>query len=246
MVPESSGYGDHVRMREVIAAASLFACVTALVAGAAAAPSFGAGQARLEYAPLVATAGLAIEPHRPTQLEHTGTATFSVASPLPAGLSLDPATGVVTGTPVAAKAQTTHTVTMQDSAGQVSAPLVVTVKAAPDVTAPPLKVRAVSSQRAVKQGKIVIRAKCGEPCALRGRGAIVVAGSSAVISVGTVNAARLTTAPRALSLRLTKSAAARVARLLAQGRRVRAIVTVRARDKAGNARQASRGITIRP
>jgi hypothetical protein len=135
---------------------------------------------------------------------------------------------------------------MQDDAGQVSAPLVVTVKAAPDVTAPRLRLRTASRQRAVQQSKIVVRAKCAEPCALRGQGGIVVAGRPGVIAVRAVNAARFTTAPRALSLRLTKSARARVARLLAQGRRVRAIVTVRARDKAGNARQASRVITIRP
>jgi putative Ig domain-containing protein len=233
-------------MRGIIAAALLFACVTALVAGAAGASTFGAGQTRLEYAPLVVTAGRTIEPHRPTQVEHTGTAAFSVAPPLPAGLSLDPATGTVTGRPAAAKARTTHTVTMQDSTGEISAPLVVTVTAAPDVTAPPLKVGAAPRQRAVKLGKIVVRAKCAEPCALRGKAGIVVAGTQALISVRTVNAARFTTAPRALSLRLTKSAAARVARFLAQGRRVRAIVTVRARDKVGNARQASRGITIGP
>jgi hypothetical protein len=66
-----------------------------------------------------------------------------VSPPLLGGLRLQ-GLGVITGTPTTAQARTTHRVTMTDLAGSVSANLVVTVAAPPDMTAPALTLRAAS------------------------------------------------------------------------------------------------------
>jgi hypothetical protein len=46
---------------------------------------------------------------------------YSVTPTLPAGLSMDPSTGVISGTPTAAAAQTTYVVTGRNSGGSVTA-----------------------------------------------------------------------------------------------------------------------------
>ncbi len=90
----------------------------------------GFGVPELAYPALAGTAGVPIVPLVPT-LRRTGPASFQVAPPLPPGLSLDPASGVISGTPQAAFGPGQLTVTMSDLAGQVSAPLSVQVGAAP-------------------------------------------------------------------------------------------------------------------
>ena len=58
----------------------------------------GFGVPELAYPALTATAGVPIIPLAPT-LRRTGPASFQVAPPLPPGLSLDPVSGVISGTP---------------------------------------------------------------------------------------------------------------------------------------------------
>jgi len=48
-------------------------------------------------------------------------------TPLPAGLSLNTSTGVITGTPTAPAAQATYTVTATNAAGPDNVPLMITV-----------------------------------------------------------------------------------------------------------------------
>lgn len=60
----------------------------------------------------------------------TGTRTFSVSPALPAGLALNTTTGVVTGTPTAATAQATYTVTATDGTNFATGTIVITVAAA--------------------------------------------------------------------------------------------------------------------
>jgi hypothetical protein len=52
---------------------------------------------------------------------------FIVAPALPAGLSLNPATGIISGTPIAVAAQNTYTVTAMNSAGSTTAVLKIAV-----------------------------------------------------------------------------------------------------------------------
>lgn len=58
----------------------------------------------------------------------TGTvASFTVAPALPAGLSISASTGAISGTPTAASAQTTYTITAANSGGSTTASVVITV-----------------------------------------------------------------------------------------------------------------------
>ena len=84
---------------------------------------------------ITATIGQAISSDTPTL---TGTVTsYSVSPALPAGLSLNTTTGVISGTPTATAASATYTVTGTNSAGSASATIQITVNAAvlfPSVT----------------------------------------------------------------------------------------------------------------
>lgn len=96
--------------------------------------TFGFGTSSLTYPSGVAgTVGTAITPVSPT-VARTGNATFAVSSPLPAGLALDPSTGVISGTPTEVSAATSYIVTMTDAIGPTTAPVQIGVVAASVVT----------------------------------------------------------------------------------------------------------------
>jgi hypothetical protein len=79
-------------------------------------------------ATIVATVGQAITADKPTV---TGTvASYSISPSLPAGLHLDGATGVLSGTPTAAQATKTYTVTAANSSGSTVANLHIGVEIA--------------------------------------------------------------------------------------------------------------------
>lgn len=86
--------------------------------------------ANLRYQNASYVVGTAIPPNTPTS---TGGAilAYAVAPPLPAGLSLDPTTGVISGTPTAATATTTYVITGTNLSGSTTASVLLTVAAAP-------------------------------------------------------------------------------------------------------------------
>lgn len=65
-----------------------------------------------------------------TATEIPGTKTFSVTPALPAGLTLNTSTGVVSGTPTATQSATTYTVTASDGTASATATISITVSAA--------------------------------------------------------------------------------------------------------------------
>ena len=95
---------------------------------------YGFGAASLTYpGSVTGRVGQPLTPLTPA-VRRTGTAAFAVSPPLPAGLALDPATGAISGTPLAAAAATQHTVTMTDLTGSTAADIAVEVAAAPPAT----------------------------------------------------------------------------------------------------------------
>ncbi len=86
--------------------------------------------AGLTYAvnPATYTAGQGIASNAPSSTGGTPTNYTSVPT-LPAGLVLDPATGILTGTPTAVTAQADYTITAANSGGSTQATLTLTVEA---------------------------------------------------------------------------------------------------------------------
>jgi len=77
----------------------------------------------------VYTVGTPITPNSPTSTGGAVTA-YSVSPDLPAGLSLDDDTGIITGTPTAVAAKASYTVTASNLTGSTTATLTITVNAA--------------------------------------------------------------------------------------------------------------------
>jgi DNA-binding beta-propeller fold protein YncE len=77
----------------------------------------------------VYTVGTQITPNSPTSTGGAVTA-YSVNPALPAGLSLDDDTGIITGTPTAVTAKASYTITASNSTGSTTATLTITVNAA--------------------------------------------------------------------------------------------------------------------
>ena len=76
--------------------------------------------------PVVATVGAPLPPDTPTS-GGGAASSYAVTPTLPAGLTLDPGTGTLSGTPTAATAEAAYTVTAANSAGSTSAQLTLTV-----------------------------------------------------------------------------------------------------------------------
>ena len=95
--------------------------------------------------PAVYTQGTAIASNTPSS-GGGGVASYSVAPPLPAGLSLNTSTGVVTGTPTTATPTASYTVTAVNLGGSTTATLTLTV------AGPPACVRTCG-----------VPVKCGDP-----------------------------------------------------------------------------------
>jgi hypothetical protein len=97
---------------------------------------FGYGRASLSYRPLSGVQGQPVTALAPSFRVGAGQASFAVSPSLPIGLSLDRATGVVSGTPSVA-VTTTDTVSLTDLTGTTRAPLQITIRAqAPPPSAP--------------------------------------------------------------------------------------------------------------
>jgi gliding motility-associated-like protein len=93
-----------------------------------------AAPARLSYtSPNVYTVGTAIGTLTPTSTGGT-IANYAVSPNLPAGLTINSTTGVITGTPSAVSTQTSYVVTGTNASGTVTTTVVMTVNIAPPLT----------------------------------------------------------------------------------------------------------------
>ena len=110
---------------------------------ATAAPGPGPGPGPTPTPPSIAPAtqilegvvGTAVTPTSAfTTSNFTGSPTFSISPALPAGLSINPLTGVVSGTPTEAQTRTDHVITATAGAESATSTLQVTVAAAPVIT----------------------------------------------------------------------------------------------------------------
>jgi DNA-binding beta-propeller fold protein YncE len=82
------------------------------------------------------TVGLPIAANNPTNSGGT-VVSYSVSPNLPAGMNIRTTSGVISGTPTAAAAGTSYTVTAVNSGGSTTATLTITVNPSPLATAPP-------------------------------------------------------------------------------------------------------------
>jgi hypothetical protein len=83
--------------------------------------------------PVTGTVGAALTPMVPTLNGHADT--FTVFPPLPSGLTLDPVTGIVSGTPTSSRLALTYTVTASNASGDTKSQFLLTVDPPPAGTA---------------------------------------------------------------------------------------------------------------
>jgi Ca2+-binding RTX toxin-like protein len=99
---------------------------------------YGFGAPAVAYGSAIsATVGQALTAVPPSIVKRTGTAAFAVTPDLPAGLTIDAATGAIAGTPTAASPDSAYTVTLTDLAGSAAA--TVNLKVAAGSTPPPVQ-----------------------------------------------------------------------------------------------------------
>lgn len=139
----------------------------ATLAGGTTYALFGFGPAALAYTPSARTGavGTPLAPLGPSLVRRTGVAAFSVAPALPAGLTLDAATGTIGGTPAAALPATPFTVTMTDLAGSASAVVTLDVHAA--AGGPPAPAPAVRALQLSRLRVTCVTPKTGRVCRIR-------------------------------------------------------------------------------
>src|SRR6266540_95365 len=114
-----------------------------------------------------------------------------------------------------------------------------------DTTAPLLALIARSPQRVLRQKGVIVSVLSNEACTLRALGTISVRGQRSKLRLRPASG-RLG-APgqkKTLKLKLSSAGARQLTRLLAQGKRARATFSVRAVDRAGNARTERRTVAV--
>jgi hypothetical protein len=118
--------------------------------------------------------------------------------------------------------------------------------AAQDTSAPILRLRVHRTQRVLRQrGRLMLQAKCNERCLFAASGTITVLAPRRIFGLKKVTRTFAAGVRETLRVKLSRRALAAVKRALKQGKRVKASLTLNARDDHGNVRSVRRTITLR-
>jgi hypothetical protein len=216
---------------------------------------YGFGIPEVAYDPVVASVGKALT-RAPKLVRRTGDPSFSVSPTLPAGLRLDPLTGVLSGMPQRVQAATSYTVTMTDLAGTTTAKLSVQVKAQPSSPPPPpppprdtkppkLVLVAAAGQHVLAARGITAKVSCDEACALTVTGTVAIVGTRFALGLRKAKAELSAAGSRTLGLVLSTTARKRLAKALVPGKQARVTIKVSAVDRSGNAGTSTRAVGVR-
>jgi hypothetical protein len=100
-----------------------------------------------------------------------------------------------------------------------------------------------SPQRLLAQRSMTVTPNCSAPCSLAATGSVTIVGTPYAFGL-TGASARLAAGSRTLTLRFPATEQARFRRLLKPGQQARAVITVRATDKARNTTTSKRTIAV--
>jgi Tol biopolymer transport system component len=114
-----------------------------------------------------------------------------------------------------------------------------------DTEAPIIGLLARSRQSVLRQKGVILKASCDEACTLSATGTITIAGQRTRVRLKRTSRTLAAPGVKVLKLTLSSSSARHVARLIAQGKRARATISVRAVDPAGNARRERLTVALR-
>ena len=116
---------------------------------------------------------------------------------------------------------------------------------AADRTGPALQLTAQGLQRVVKQRGLVVRARCGEACAVRAAAQIAMPDASRSVALRLATRTLSANARARLKLKTSKVSIRKLRRALKKGKRLGARLTVTAIDRTGNRTIATRQIRAR-
>jgi sugar lactone lactonase YvrE len=108
-----------------------------------------------------------------------------------------------------------------------------------------LSLSAAPTQRLLAQKGIKVSARCGTPCSLAATGSVKILGTKYVFSLTRANT-KLAAGTRTLTLHCSAAERKRFRRLLKPGQQARAVITVKAADKAGRTSTSKRTVAVRP
>lgn len=114
--------------------------------------------------------------------------------------------------------------------------------AAADTTPPGLVLGGAAAQRMLKQKAAIVTAACDEPCTLAASGTLSVPATAKTFRLGRASKVLSAAGKTTLKLKLPKKALAALRKALARKKKVVALVSVKATDRAGNARSAKKRI----
>ena len=107
-----------------------------------------------------------------------------------------------------------------------------------------LTVSGASPQRLLAQKGIAVAASCNTSCSLTATGSVTIVGTQNVFGLMRATAS-LVAGSRTMTLRFPPAAQKRFRLLLKPGQHARAVITVKATDKAGDISTGTRTVTVR-